>query len=119
MSDDRIRVSGLKVPAYIGVTEAERSVPQTVIVNLDLAVDLSAAASSDDLADTVDYDALTTAVADIVRSSGAKLLEHLAGSIARYVCSLSGIERVTVEVSKESPPVGEDVGPIAVRITRP
>jgi dihydroneopterin aldolase len=119
MTDDLITIKGLKVPARIGVTDQERSVPQTVIVDLDLVVDLSAAAASDDLADTVDYDRLTSYVAELVRTSGSKLLEHLAGSIATSVCSLSGVERVTVEVSKESPPVGEEVGTIAVRITRP
>ena len=119
MSNDRITISGLKVSAHIGVTDQERSAPQVVIVDLDLAVDLTAAESSDDLADTVDYDRLTTYVAEVVRTSSSKLLEHLAGSIAAQVCSLTGVERVTVEVSKESPPVGEDVGQIAVRITRP
>ena len=119
MTTDRITFSGLKVPARIGVTEDERSQPQTVIVSLELQVDLSAAATSDDLADTVDYDRLTTEVAGLVRSSETKLLESLAGSIAAHVCAFSGVDRVTVEVSKESPPVSEDVGPIAVRITRP
>lgn len=119
MNNDRITISRLRVPARIGVTEQERGVPQTVIVDLDLDVDLSAAAASDDLADTVDYDRLSSYVAELVRTSGSKLLEHLAGSIATSVCALSGVDRVTVEVSKESPPVREDVGEIAVRITRP
>lgn len=119
MNNDRITISGLKVPARIGVTPQERSVPQVVVVDLELTVDLTAAESSDDLADTVDYDRLTSYVAEVVRTSHSKLLENLAGSIATQVCSLSGVERVTVEVSKESPPVGENVGKIAVRITRP
>jgi dihydroneopterin aldolase len=119
MNGDQISIRGLKVQARIGVTEQERSTPQPVIVDLDLVADLSAAVTSDDLTDTVDYDRLTSFVADVVRTSSSKLLEHLAGSIATSVCSLSGVERVTVEVSKESPPVAEEVGKIAVRITRP
>jgi 7,8-dihydroneopterin aldolase/epimerase/oxygenase len=119
MSADRIIIEGLQVAARIGVTEQERSHPQNLILDIELERDLSAAAASDDLSDTVDYDRLTSYVAELTRTSNSKLLEHLAGSIAKDVCSLSGVERVTVEVRKESPPVSEEVGKIAVRITRP
>ena len=119
MTDDRISISHLKVPTHIGATDDERATAQTVIVSLELTVDLAAASKSDDLDDTVDYDALTRQVADLVRGSNVRLLETLAGNIASRVCSFTAVERVTVEVMKESPPVPEDVGPIAVRITRP
>lgn len=119
MSGDAITISKLKVPAHIGVTDDERSQPQTVFVDLELAVDLKPAGLSDNLDDTIDYDRLTTEVADLVRSSEYRLLEKLAEAIAAHVCAFSGVQRVTVEVTKGSPPVSEDVGPIAVRITRP
>ena len=89
------------------------------MIDVELERDLSAAAASDDLTDTIDYDRLTSYVAELVRTSSSKLLEHLAGTIAEQVGSLPGVERVTVEVSKESPPVSEHVGKIAVRISRP
>lgn len=116
---DRITISRLKVPTHVGVTDEERSQPQTVVVNIELILDLKPAAQSDNLTDTVDYDRLTTEVAELVRSSETKLLENLAETIASHVCTLTRVERVSVEVIKESPPVPEDVGPIAVRITRP
>ena len=119
MNGDSITISKLKVPAHIGVTEEERSKPQTLLVDLELTLDLRPAGRSDDLNDTIDYDRLTTDVADLVRSSRFQLLERLAESIAAHACALSGVQRVTVEVTKESPPVSEEVGPIAVRITRP
>ena len=115
---DTISIRDLKVPTHIGVTDAERAEVQNVLVDIDLAVDLSVAGGSDELDDTVDYDRLTTEVAKLVRSSDAKLLEALAHSIASHVCTFNGVEAVTVEVAKESPPVAEDVGTIAVRITR-
>ena len=119
MTNDRISITGLKVPARIGVTAGERDRPQTVVVALELERDLRPAGASDDLEDTVDYDHLTTSVADLVRSSETNLLESLAEKIASHVCASTEVDRVTVEVMKESPPVSEDVGPIAVRITRP
>lgn len=116
---DGITISRLKVPTHVGVSEEERSRLQAVIINIELALDLKPAAESDNLDDTVDYDRLTTQIAELVRSTEAKLLENLAETIASHVCTLTRVERVSVEVIKESPPVPEDVGPIAVRITRP
>ena len=119
MNTDRIELRGLRLLARIGVLPEERERDQPLEIDIDAELDLSPSGASDDLADTVDYDRLTSYVAELVRTSSSKLLEHLAGSIATAVCALSGVERVTVEVSKESPPVGEEVGTIAVRITRP
>ncbi len=117
--NDRITISRLKVPTHVGVTDEERSQLQTVIISIELVLDLKPAAESDNLKDTVDYDHLTSEVAELVRSSETKLLENLAENIASHVCTLTRVERVTVEVTKEHPPVPEDVGPIAVKITRP
>ena len=119
MTNDRITISGLKVQTRIGITPEERERPQTLIVDLALEVDLRPAGASDDLRDTVDYDRLTTSVAELIRSSQTSLLESLAEKIASHVCASTKADRVTVEVMKESPPVSEEVGPIAVRITRP
>src|SRR5687768_7549006 len=116
---DRISITGLKVAAHIGVTEEERARPQTLVVNLELEADLRRAGASDDLDDTVDYDNLATSVAGLIRESETKLVESLAEKVASHVCASKKVDRVTVELMKESPPVAEDVGPIAVRITRP
>lgn len=116
---DRIIVRRLNVATRVGVTDAERAELQNVLIDLALTVDLAPAGGSDDLADTVDYDRLVTDVAELVRGSDVKLLETLAHAIAECACAFNGVERVTVEVAKEAPPVAEEVGPIAVRITRP
>ena len=119
MTEDRITIAELTVPTHIGATDDERATPQNVIVSLELTMDLGPAGKSDDLDETIDYDTLTRQVAELVRASEVRLLETLAENIASHVCSSTRAERVTVEVMKESPPVPEDVGPIAVRITRP
>lgn len=119
MTQDRITISRLRVPAHIGVTEEERRDAQTLFIDVEVVVDLAAAGKSDDVDDTVDYGRLVTEIADLVRSSRSHLLENLAESIAQLLCSLARVERVTVGIAKETPPVTEDVGAIAVRITRP
>jgi dihydroneopterin aldolase len=115
---DAIVVEGLRAPTRIGVTNEERAQPQVVIVDLVLHTDLGAAATSDELGDTVDYSTVTTRVADLLASTEAKLLEHLAQRIADSMLALGGIQKVTVEVAKESPPIEEETGRVGVRIER-
>ena len=53
---DRIFVKGLALHAYHGVMPHEAKVGQTFIIDLNLEIDLSAAARSDKVVDTVSYD---------------------------------------------------------------
>ena len=55
---DRIELRGLKVRGTHGVFEHEKRDGQDFLVDLVLWTDFTAAAASDDLADTVDYGAL-------------------------------------------------------------
>lgn len=109
---------GLRVPAVVGVTDAERERPQTVVVRIELEVDARAAGASDDIGDTVDYGRAAVRAADAVRSGEAKLLEHLAERIAGELVGMDGVAGVAVEVEKEKPPIPEDVRAVAVRVER-
>ena len=115
---DRISIKGLVVETRIGVTEEERSQPQPLVIDLELAADLTAAAKSDDLAYTVDYDELTRNVAIFVRQSECRLLERLAAEICDVVSAFPGVLGVTVSVMKQHVPVDEEVSGISVRIAR-
>jgi 7,8-dihydroneopterin aldolase/epimerase/oxygenase len=113
---DAIVLRGLRVDARVGVTDDERARPQTVVVDVDIAADLSKAAASDDVGDTIDYGAAVSAIADAVRRSETRLLERLAADVASVLSRMDGVEAVTVEIRKASPPVSEDVEGIGVRI---
>jgi 7,8-dihydroneopterin aldolase/epimerase/oxygenase len=116
---DRISIRDLRVPTRIGVTSSERAEPQVVVITVDLYRNLEGPGESDDLGDTIDYHAVTVAIADMVRTSEAKLLEHLAERIAALVIKTADLERAIVEVRKEPPPMEEDVRSVAVTIERP
>ena len=118
MSEDRIRITGLNVQAHVGVTAEERAVPQPLVIHIDVIADLSTAGLSDDLGDSIDYDALSQEVADLVRAKEAKLLETVAHDIAGRICGKKGVLGVTVEVIKPSPPTVEDVREVGVKIER-
>jgi FolB domain-containing protein len=116
--NDRIVIEGLCVETRIGVTEKERSRPQDVVIDVEVATDLGAAGRSDDLDETIDYDALVTEVAKLVRTSECNLLERLAANIADEVSGKSGVRGVTVRVKKQHAPVDEEVSGISVYIER-
>lgn len=117
---DRIELRGLRFDAVHGVLPEERRKKQPFEVDIELELDLQAAGRSDDLHDTVDYGAVTAAVAGVMNGPPANLLEHLAEQIAAAVMDAAGRRDVaaTVTVRKLLPPVPEDLGFAAVRVTR-
>src|SRR5688500_134166 len=107
---DHIHLRGLRVTGTHGVLPEERARSQPFEVDVDIEADLSAAGASDDLADTVDYGAVVSAVAAVVRDESHRLLERLATRIAEEVLAVDDrIEAVTVVVDKLRPPVPTDL----------
>ena len=115
---DHVVIKGLRLMTRVGVTEAERSQPQGVVVDVDVETDLAPAGASDELADTVDYAALIASIAGVVRTGEAKLLESFAHRIAERVSEIKAATAVTVEISKEIVPIEENVEEVTVRIER-
>lgn len=116
---DRIILSAMRFEGRLGVSEEERALPQLVEVDLEVDVDLAAAGASDDLADTVDYAPLVVLASRAVEEGGHRLLEGLAGSIARQaLASAPAIQAVTVRVRKLAVPLDVDMDHAAVEIRR-
>jgi len=116
--NDRILIRGLRAKTRIGVTEEERARPQ--MLRIDIAVEFSAgdAARTDDVAVTVDYDALVNDVVAEAEGSERRLLERLAADLSERILGRDGVLGVTVEVAKEDPPVQHEVERISVRMER-
>jgi FolB domain-containing protein len=115
---DLIELRALRVLGRHGVTNQERAAAQPFELDLDIAVDLAAAAASDDISDTVDYGHLAEEASAVVSGSSFRLLEALAEAVASVVLSHDGVAEVTVVVRKLRPPVPVDLGSAGVRITR-
>lgn len=119
MSFDAIHIRDLRIPTHIGWTDEERADPQIVSLDIALHADLSKAGMSDDLADTVDYDALIRELDTLVRSSKARLMEHLCEEVVNSISRYRLVDRVTVEMRKISLDLeGIDMGDVSVRIER-
>jgi dihydroneopterin aldolase len=116
---DVIELRGLRVLGRHGCLPEEQNRPQPFEIDLDVAMDLSAAGASDDLADTLDYGAAADAVAAVVAGEPSALLERVAERIAEVVLADQRVRQVTVAIRKLRPPVPLELATAGVRITRP
>jgi dihydroneopterin aldolase len=99
-SDDRIFLRGLAVECIIGFIEWERRVRQTVVIDLELPVDCSRAARTDEVADTLDYKSVAKRIISFVGESQYKLVETLAQRTAMVVLAEFGVPWVRLSVNK-------------------
>ena len=115
---DLIEVRGLQLLLFCGVLPEERERRQPIEVDLDLHVDLRAAAASDDLSDTVDYGRVAMDLAQTLPAERFSLLERLAGRVIEVAFDQPAVTAVTVSVRKLRPPVPAQVATTGVRLHR-
>ena len=99
---DTLVICGIVVECRIGVEEWERAVPQTIWIDLELAIDVSRAARRDDVRETVDYSQLVMAVKRLAQRQPYRLLETLTEAIASLILEAFGVARVRVRVKKRA-----------------
>jgi dihydroneopterin aldolase len=115
---DRIALTGITVFGRHGVLEHERRFGQTFRIDAELEVDLTTAGASDALTDTVDYGALSAALAEVVRDEQHDLIERLATRLVEVCLSDARVQAATVTVHKPHAPVPVTVDDVAVTIRR-
>jgi dihydroneopterin aldolase len=79
---DHVSIRDLAVSAVIGVHDWEREIEQTLVISVDMAADVRAAAASDDLADALDYSAVAETIAAMLRDGKFRLIETAAERVA-------------------------------------
>ncbi len=97
---DSLRLNGIEVLCIIGDLPEERLREQRLLVDATLELDLSAAAASDSLADTVDYAALSRRIRETLRSAKCRLVERAAKLAADECLADARVVRATVSVRK-------------------
>ncbi len=115
---DRITLTGLRVFGYHGVFEHEKRDGQDFLVDVTVWLDLTAAAASDDLTQTVHYGELAERVAVIVAGDARDLIETVAGDIADEVLTDDRVREVEVTVHKPSAPIPLSFQDVAVTVRR-
>ncbi|WP_231288247.1 dihydroneopterin aldolase [Mariprofundus ferrooxydans] len=97
---DRVLIEGLEVRTVIGIYDWEREIRQTVRLDLEMAWDTSKAARSDDIADTLDYKAVSKRLIGFVEGSSFGLIEALAEHCARIVIDEFNVPWLRLKMSK-------------------
>lgn len=97
---DRIRIHDLEVHFRVGVPDQERLQPQRLLLAIDLMIGFENAAATDQVRDTIDYDALSRRLAQFGEGRSWKLIETLATDLADLILAEFRPDAVTVEVRK-------------------
>ena len=97
---DIIFLRELKVDILIGVYEWEKRVPQTLQIDLEIALPNSRACQSDDINDALDYSEIVRHLQDVLTSRHFNLLEALAEHIAQILLNDFKAPWVKVSVAK-------------------
>ncbi|MBP7146740.1 MAG: dihydroneopterin aldolase [Acidobacteria bacterium] len=99
----RITVRGIRFHAFHGLTKLERQIGVRHRVDVTVRADVSRAAETDRIEDTVDYRRIHDIVVHVGRENSFYLIETLAMRIAREILEQFDCEAVEVAVHKETP----------------
>jgi dihydroneopterin aldolase len=97
---DSIQIRDLRLEVLIGIHKRERHVPQTVSIDLDIGLPGEAVFASDRVADTIDYEQVALRIKALAASGHFRLVETLAGRIARLLLDDFGAPWVKVSAAK-------------------
>ena len=104
INNSTIFLKDIRCYAYHGVAPQENLIGNEYVIDLKLKVDISKAAQTDEVADTVNY----AEVHNVIKTEMAipsKLLEHAGGRIVQKLFeTFPDIEEVELRLSKRNPP---------------
>ncbi|MCL2486154.1 MAG: dihydroneopterin aldolase [Oscillospiraceae bacterium] len=116
---DLIKIAGLRVFAYHGVLPEEKSGGQEFLLDITLHMDLSAACRSDNLDDTVNYDAVCCVAHDAMTNHARNLIEAAAQDIADAILrEFELLKAVDITLHKPNAPLTHEAGCVSVCISR-
>ena len=97
---DKIIIRNLEVHYHVGVSEAERTQAQRLLLTLEMEGDFSEAAKTDDLAKTVDYYKVAQRLIYFGDGRSWKLVEKLAADIIDVLFSEFAADAYAIEIKK-------------------
>ena len=115
---DRLRLNDIEVLCIIGDLPEERLREQRLLVGVEIELDLSAAAASDSLSDTIDYAALSHRIRETLRAAKCRLVERAAALAAAECLSDARVARATVSVRKSGSVPGLSSAEVVVSRSR-
>jgi len=99
-SEDRIFLRGLTTECVIGFIDWERLTRQSVEIDLEFPCDCARAASTDSVADTINYKSVAKRTLEWVGASQFHLVESLAHGLALLLLAEFPLEWVRITINK-------------------
>jgi dihydroneopterin aldolase len=118
VTTDRLRLDDVRFYGHHGVSKAEQTVGVWFSVDVEMTVDLTPAAVSDELAAAVDYGAVARRIVELGTDGRVNLIERLAGRIAESLLREFPAEEIRIRVRKLTPPLEGLVGTPSVELVR-
>lgn len=113
---DIVFLQALRIDTTIGIYGWEREIRQSVVLDIEMGTDISKAAASDHIDDTLDYKAVAKRLIDFVGHSEFQLVETLAEEVCRLIREEFGVPWVRLTLNKKGAVSGaEGVGIIIER----
>ncbi|MFG0587131.1 dihydroneopterin aldolase [Acinetobacter sp. YQ_14] len=114
---DAIIIEGLKVDTVVGCFNWERQIIQPLMLDLTIHNDLSQAAQSDELEDTLNYAQICELAAQVIQQAQPKLIEHAAQLVLESLfTTFSSIESIIITIRK--PAIIAQATAVGIRLER-
>lgn len=97
---DTIFIHGLQCECVVGVWEWEKKITQTLVLDIDLATDITKAAQSDELQDTLDYKKISDRVIEYAQANTFDLIETLIEHLAQLILTEFAVPWVRIKLDK-------------------
>ncbi len=97
---DIIFLQEVKVETRLGVPEWERLKPQTIVLDIELAMPHSRSCRTDTIEDTIDYGRIVARIRETLAEQSFKLVEALAEHVCQMILNEFGTPWVRIKVGK-------------------
>ena len=116
LSTDVVYLKDLRIETVIGIYDWERQIKQTVVLDIEMASDIAAAAATDNIEDALNYKSIAKRLIEFVGTSEFQLVETLAEHIAQIIITEFGVPWLKLQLNKQGALRGaRDVGVIIER----
>jgi 7,8-dihydroneopterin aldolase/epimerase/oxygenase len=97
---DKIFLEEIRLDLIIGIYEWERTVPQTIQMDIEIGLPHSRAGQTDQVEDTIDYGAVMARIHETAAEKHFNLVEALAEHVAHLILHEFGAPWARVKIAK-------------------
>lgn len=116
---DIVFIRQLQIETVIGIYGWERTVRQTLVLDLDMATDIRRAAASESIDDALNYHAISVRLTEFVGGNAFQLIETVAEQCAELLMREFHVPWLRLTVTKPTAvPAAREVGVIIERGVR-